>query len=318
METFFRYLLGNVLGLDLTTHFGGAVLFFVNDAVKVLLLLYFAVSILGILRSFISKEKMEKYLGSNNKFLSSFMAALLAIFTPFCSCSSIPIFLTLLKMRVPFSAAITFLAVSPLVNEYLAVLMPSYFGLPITLVYIFGGIFVGMTAGFALEKLGMASQIEPALQEDADFYTVFNNFKERIKFGFGEGADIVKKLWYWILAGVALGALIHNYVPDEIIFRASSVGGIFSVPLSALLGAPIYGSCAGVVPIALIFFGKAIPLGTTLAFLMAVSAMSLPEAVMLRGAMKLKLLVAFFISVWLGIVVLGYFMNLVAPYLVAV
>jgi uncharacterized membrane protein YraQ (UPF0718 family) len=258
---------------------------------------------------------MEKYLGSKNKFLSSFMAALFAIFTPFCSCSSIPVFLTLVKMRIPFSAAICFLAVSPLVNEYLAVLLPSYYGFPITVVYIAGGISIGMIMGWILERAGMSAYLEPALSEEAEF-PIFKNFKDRCKFGFGEGGDIVKKLWGWILAGVALGALINNYVPEEIVLKAAGFGGIFSVPLVTLLGAPVYGSCAGVVPVALIFFGKPIALGTTLAFLMSVSAMSLPEAIMLRGAMKLKLLAAFFFCVWLGIVILGYFINLISPYLI--
>jgi uncharacterized membrane protein YraQ (UPF0718 family) len=315
METLFKYLL-NLIGVDTGTRLGGSLLFFIYDSVKVILLLYFAVSILGVLRTYLSKQTMEKYLGSNNKFLSSFMAAMLAIFTPFCSCSSIPIFLTLVKMRVPFSAAICFLAVSPLVNEYLAVLMPAYYGFPITIVYILGGITIGMAGGWALEVLGLSKYLEEGLQAQEQAFPAFEDFKARVKFGFDEGGDIVKNLWYWILGGVALGALIHNYIPDELIMKAANIGGVFSVPLVALLGAPVYGSCAGVVPIALIFFSKPIPLGTTIAFLMTVSAMSLPEAIILRGAMKLKLLAAFFLMVWLGIVALGYFINFISPYLI--
>ncbi|MDR0645790.1 MAG: permease, partial [Elusimicrobiota bacterium] len=178
-----------------------------------------------------------------------------------------------------------------------------------------GGITIGMTMGWILEKAGMSAYLEQALSEESEF-AIFNNLKDRFKFGFNEGGDIVKKLWHWILAGVALGAVINNYVPEEIVLKAAGFGGAFSVPIVALLGAPVYGSCAGVVPAALIFFGKPIALGTTLAFLMSVSAMSLPEAVMLRGAMKLKLLLAFFFCVWLGIVILGYFINLVSPYLI--
>lgn len=309
------YLLTN-LGIDLETKLGGALHFFIEDSIKVLLILYFAVSIIGILRTFISKDNIEKYLGSKNKFLSSFLAAMLAIFTPFCSCSSIPIFLTLVKMRVPFSSAICFLAVSPLVNEYLTVLMPSYFGFPITIVYVVGGVTMGMTVGWILEKLGMEKYLETGMAAEQPQFENYPNFKARLKFGFKEGSDILRQLWLWILAGVALGAFIHNFIPNEAIIKAAGIGGIFSVPIVTLLGAPIYGSCAGVVPIAIVFFSKPIPLGTVLAFLMAVSALSLPEAIILRGAMKLKLLAAFFLSVFLGIVALGYFINFVAPYLV--
>jgi len=316
MNSAIGYLLTKA-GLDITTRFGGAVQFFINDSIKVMLILYIAISVIGIMRTYISKEAVEKYIGSKNKFLSSFMASMLAIFTPFCSCSGIPIFLALVKLRVPFSAAICFLAVSPLVNEYLVVLMPAYFGFSITAIYVVGGIAIGMIGGWILEKLGMEKYIEQSVQDNAPDFAVYENFKARINFGLNEGKDIVKKLWVWILVGVALGAYAHNYIPDSVILKASSAAGIFSVPLVALLGAPIYGSCAGVVPIALIFFSKPIPLGTSIAFLMSVSAMSLPEAIILRGAMKLKLLAAFFLTVFLGIVILGYFMNFVSPFILA-
>ena len=315
MDAAIRYLLGSVFGVDLSTRFGRALHFFVEDSVKVLFLLYTAITVIGVLRTYISKQTVEKYIGSKNKFLSSFMASLLAIFTPFCSCSGIPVFLSLIKMRVPFSAAICFLAVSPLVNEYLLVLMPAYFGFTITAIYLFGGIAIGMIGGWILEKLGMEKHLEESVSAKAPDFIDYPNFKARLHFGLQEGKEIVQKLWIWILVGVALGAAVHNYIPDALILKASNAAGIFSVPLVALLGAPIYGSCAGVVPIALIFFSKPIALGTSIAFLMSVSALSLPEAIILRGAMKLKLLAAFFLTVFLGIVALGYFINFVSPYI---
>ena len=315
MHSLFNLLL-NAAGIDTATRFGGALLFFIADSVKVLLILFIAISAIGVLRSYISKETIEKYLGGKHKFLSSFAAALFAIFTPFCSCSSIPIFLSLIKMRVPFASAICFLAVSPLVNEYLVVLMPNYYGLPIVIIYVLGGIFLGMSVGWTLEKLGMEKYLEPAFIAGEPDFENFPNFKSRFIFGCTEGKAIVKRLWVWILIGVGVGAIIHGYVPDEYITKIVNAGGILSVPLAALVGAPVYGSCAGVVPIALIFFGKPVALGTVLAFLMSVSAMSLPEAVILRGAMRLKLLLAFFGLVFLGIILMGYFINLVAPFVI--
>lgn len=313
MAAAINYLL-SLLGVDVTTRFGGALQFFVQDSVKVLLTLYIAISVIGILRTYISKKTVEKYIGSKNKFLSSFMASLLAIFTPFCSCSGIPIFLSLVKMRVPFSAAICFLAVSPLVNEYLIVLMPAYFGFTITAIYVVGGIAIGMVGGWALEKMGMEKYLEESIAAKAPDFQEYPTFKSRMNFGLQEGKEIVQKLWIWILVGVAVGAFIHNYVPNEAIVKASTAAGAFSVPLVALLGTPVYGSCAGVVPVALIFFSKPVALGTSLAFLMAVSALSFPEAVILRGAMKFKLLFAFFLTVYIGIVLLGYFINFVYPF----
>ena len=304
------------LGINTASRMGSALLFFIADSVKVLLILFIAISVIGILRTYVSKENIQKYLGGKRKFLSSFAAALFAIFTPFCSCSSIPIFLSLVKMRVPFASAICFLAVSPLVNEYLVVLMPNYYGLPIVVIYVLGGIFLGMSVGWTLEKLGMEKNLEPAFIENEPEFQNFPTFKSRLNFGINEGKAIVKRLWIWILVGVAIGAIIHGYVPDVYITEIVNAGGIFSVPLAALVGTPVYGSCAGVVPIALIFFGKPVALGTVLAFLMSVSAMSLPEAVILRGAMKLKLLLAFFGLVFLGIVLMGYFINLIAPFVI--
>ena len=175
---------------------------------------------------------------------------------------------------------------------------------------------MGMAAGWTLEKLGFEKYLEPSFIEEEPTFPEYKNFKSRLKFGTNEGAKIVKRLWVWILAGVALGAVLNIYVSDESIVKIVNAGGIFSVPLAAILGAPIYGSCAGVVPIALIFFERPLPLGTVLTFLMSVSAMSLPEAVILRGAMKIKLLAAFFLVVLIGIILLGYFMNLVSPYLI--
>ena len=168
-----------------------------------------------------------------------------AIFTPFCSCSSVPIFLSLVKLRVPFASAICFLAVSPLVNEYLVVLMPKYFGFPVTIAYIICGIATGMIAGWTLEKLGFAKYIEPAFAEEEPDFPEYKNFTDRIKFGTNEGSKIVKRLWIWILAGVALGVILNIYVSDESITKIVNAGGIFSVPIAALVGAPIYGSCAG-------------------------------------------------------------------------
>ncbi|WP_424244094.1 hypothetical protein Dip510_001285 [Elusimicrobium posterum] len=314
LSDFFALLIG-LTGIAPEGKIGLTLTYFFVDTIKIFFLLFFMISFIGVLRTYVSKEAMEKYLGSKNKFVSSFFAAMFAIFTPFCSCSSIPIFISLVRMRVPFSATICFLAVSPLVNEYLVGILPSYFGFKIAGAYVIGGIAVGMLGGWVLEKLKMEKHIVSEMAgADVDMQN-FSSFKERFKFGIAEGTDIVKKLWIWILISVAIGAGIKNYVPDELILKVMNIGGIFSVPLISLIGVPLYANCAAVVPMAIVFFSKTVPIGTTIAFLMSMSALSLPEAVLLRKVMDIKLIAAFFLMVYLGIVILGYFLNFVGPYL---
>lgn len=283
--------------------------FFIYDSVKIILLLFFMIAAIGFLRSYIPQRKIKGWL-SGKKGLSYLFASLFGAITPFCSCSSIPIFISFLEAGVPLGPAFAFLVTSPLINEYLAVLMFGFFGWKITLAYIGLGILLGTVSGIVIGRLKMEDQIVADLVSSNGKDDEFTNLKSRIDYGIQEAITIVRKLWPWILLGVGIGAVIHGFVPEEFIQNAINRAGILSVPIAAILGVPIYANCSAVVPIALVLFQKGVPLGTALAFMMATAALSLPEAVILRRVMKIRLILLFFGLVCAGIIVLGYVFNL--------
>ncbi|MGM5485213.1 MAG: permease [Nanobdellota archaeon] len=301
------WLLYSFLGLDPTNAWVKSLEFFIYDSVKILLLLFVMITVVGFIRTYVSRKNMKAWLSGRKYGSGNLMASGFGALTPFCSCSSIPIFLSFLKAGVPLGVTFSFLITSPLVNEYLVVLMLGFFGWKITLAYVISGVLIGVLSGLVLGRMNLSGYIEKDMVPE-EKEKVYNSFKERLRFGLSESTSIVRKLWVWILVGVGVGAVIHNYVPAETV--QSLVGGsIAAVPLAVLLGVPMYGSCAAIVPIAVALFNKGLPLGTALAFMMATAALSFPEAVILRRAMKLKLILIFFGIVALGILITGYVFN---------
>jgi uncharacterized protein len=301
----------SILKLDQSSRLGSSINFFIYDSVKIMLLLFVMIAAIGFLRSFISQEKIRSWI-TGTKGWGNFFASLFGAVTPFCSCSSIPIFISFLKAGVPLGITFSFLITSPLINEYLVVLMLGFFGWKITLAYIISGMAIGIVSGIILGKMKLERYIEKdilAADSEETSGIKYKGIRERIIFGIQESNSIVRKLWVWVLIGVGLGALIHNYVPQEAIHAVISKAGIFSVPIAVIIGVPMYGSCAAIVPIAVVLFQKGVPLGTALAFMMAVAALSLPEAIMLRRAMKLKLIAIFFSITTLAIILTGYLFN---------
>ncbi len=311
------WLVYSVFKLDPASRIGQAVNFFVYDSVKILLLLFVLIAVIGFLRTFLAQEKIKLWLSKKGAW-ANFMAALFGAITPFCSCSSIPLFISFLKAGIPLGVMFSFLITSPLINEYLVVLMLGFFGWKITLAYVISGMTIGITCGSILGKMKLEKYLEKDIisQQEQCCRGEYANIKERLFFGLDEAKSIVRKLWLWILLGVGLGAAIHNYVPNEAVQMISAKTGIFSVPIATLIGVPMYGGCAAIVPIAVVLFQKGFPLGTALSFMMAVAALSLPEAVMLRRAMKLKLVFIFFGITTLGIIFTGYLFNLLQKLLV--
>lgn len=215
--------------------------------------------------------------------------------------------------------AFSFLITSPIVNEYLVVLMLGFFGWKITVAYVLSGILIGVISGLILGKMKLEKHLVKDLfskNQEAEKEIRYNGFKKRIIFGLNEAISIIRKLWIWILIGVGIGAIIHNYIPAEVIQSIVSKGGFFSVPIAVILGVPMYGSCAAIVPIAIVLFEKGVPIGTALAFMMAISALSLPEAIILRRALKLKLILIFFAIVAAAIILTGFLFNLLQIYLI--
>ncbi len=310
---FFFY---SVLGLDSSLRWVQSLNFFVYDSIKIILLLFVMIAIIGYVRSYISEARLRKLLSGKNKTMGYIGAGIFGAVTPYCSCSSIPIFLSFIKARIPIGVSFSFLMSSPLVDQYLVALMLGIFGWKITAVYVVGGIVVGIVTGIVIEKLNMEKYLvhDIAAQKEARERR-FSDIRERAKYGIEEATSIVKKLWIWILFGVGVGAVIHNYVPAEAIHGAIASAGIMTVPVAVMLGIPVYGGCAAILPIALVLFQKGIPLGTALAFMMSVTSLSLPEAIILRRAMRLELIAVFFLVVAISIMGMGYLINVLQPIL---
>ncbi|MDO8602888.1 MAG: permease [Candidatus Omnitrophota bacterium] len=311
LQLIIDWLTYSVLKLDSGSKLGLSVNFFIYDSVKIMLLLFALIAMIGFLRSFISQRKIKAWIAGTRGW-GNFFASLFGAITPFCSCSSIPIFISFLKAGIPLGVTFSFLITSPLVNEYLVVLMLGFFGWKITLAYVISGMAIGIISGVILGRMKLEKYLEKdiAAENSQDISEIkYKGIRQRVLFGVQESISIVRKLWIWILIGVGLGALIHNYVPQEAVQAIISKAGIFSVPIAALLGVPMYGSCAAILPIAIVLFQKGFPLGTALSFMMAVAALSLPEAIMLRRAMKLKLIAIFFSVTTLAIILIGYLFN---------
>jgi hypothetical protein len=313
-----RFIYG-LLGFSTQSKIAGVVNFFLYDSIKITLLLFTLITVIGFLRTFLPQQKIKTWL-IKSKGLGNFFAAIFGAVTPFCSCSSIPIFFSFIEAGIPLGIAFSFLITSPIINEYLVVLMFGFFGWKITLAYVISGIIIGVSSGLILGKMHLEKYIvQDMIAPDAD---IFNNkikyrgLRSRLIFGVNEAISIIKKLWVWILVGVGIGALIHNYIPQEMVQGMIGKAGFFSVPIATLIGVPLYGSCAAILPVAIVLFQKGFPLGTALAFMMAVSALSLPEAIMLRRVMKLKLIAIFFGVTALGIIITGYLFNLLQKILV--
>lgn len=308
---FSDWLVYDLLNLSEGSHGGRVLHFFVYDSIKILLLLFGLIFLIGVIRTYLPQEKIKGWMNRKGG-AGNFFAALFGAVTPFCSCSSIPIFFGFLEAGVPLGAAFSFLIASPLINEYLVVLMVGFFGWQITVLYVSSGIAIAVASGMILGRMNLERFLVSdfiSRGEKMEDSKSFPGFRDRIRFGFQESGAIVRKIWVWVLAGVGVGSLIHNYVPQESIQAVIGKTGIFSVPLATILGVPMYGSCAAIVPVAVVLFQKGIPLGTALAFMMAVAALSLPEAIMLRRAMKLHLIAIFFAITTLAIILTGYLFN---------
>jgi uncharacterized membrane protein YraQ (UPF0718 family) len=313
LKEFTDWLVFTVFGISEGSHLGESLHFFVYDTIKILILLFLMISVVGFLRTYLPQHKIKRWLTGRRLGFGNVLAALFGAVTPFCSCSSIPIFISFLEAGIPLGVTFSFLITSPLINEYVVIIMWGFFGWKITLLYVLFGLFVGIFSGLILGKMKLEKHLEKDLIAKKAMLkkeVKHDGLKGRIRYGVDEALSIIKKIWMWVLIGVGLGAVIHGFVPEETIQSIISKGGIFTVPIATILGVPLYANCSAVVPIAVVLFEKGIPLGTALAFMMATAALSFPEAVILRRVMKLKLIAIFFGIVTLGIIFIGYMFNM--------
>jgi hypothetical protein len=297
------------------TLLGDAVNFFIFDTVKIFILLSVIIFSVSIIRSYLPPEKIRSILSRKNKYVGNILASLLGIITPFCSCSAIPLFLGFVQAGVPLGTTFSFLIASPMINEVALVLLLGLFGWKIALIYIVSGLIIAILSGIVIGKLKVENLVEPFVYEN----TVNGNNldlpsmsrKERINYALDYTLDILKKVWPYILIGIGLGAWIHGYLPADFLAQYAGSGKWYAVPLAVLIGIPLYSNAAGVIPLVSALTEKGVSMGTTLAFMMSVTALSLPEFMILKKVMKIRLILIFASIVGIGIMFTGYLFNFI-------
>ncbi len=309
------WIIYDVAGLDSETRLGGAVHFFVYDTTKIALLLTGVIFVVTVLRSFMSVERTRALLGGRREGVGNVAAAGLGVVTPFCSCSAVPAFIGFVAAGVPLGVTMSFLIASPLVNEVAIVLLLGLFGWKITLLYIAGGMTIAIVAGYVLGKLRLERWVEPfvfetRLRGDVIDSSAGLTWDDRIAMGREEVGTILRKIWPYLLVGIALGAAIHGWVPEEWITEHAS-SGLWGVVVAVGLGIPLYSNAAGVLPLVETLHDKGLPMGTVLAFMMSVVALSMPEMILLRRVLKKQLIATYVAVVGTGILATGYLFNLI-------
>jgi len=309
-----RWITYRLLELERGTHLASAVEFFVFEVPKIMLLLTLAVFGIGVVRSFFTPERTRRALAGRREFTGNILASLLGVATPFCSCSAVPLFIGFVTTGVPLGVTFSFLIAAPMVNEVALILLFGLFGWKVATLYFGTGITIALLGGWILGQLKLERFIEawvfemkaaPAPAEET------MTWPARIRYGCDAVRDIVSKVWIYVVLGIAVGAGIHGYVPENFFAKLMGRDAWWSVPVAVLLGVPMYSNAAGMIPVVQALLGKGAALGTVLAFMMSVIGLSLPEAIILRKVLKLPLILAFFGVVAFGILVVGWLFNLV-------
>ncbi len=308
----------SLTGIAADTHLGLALNFFLFETPKVLLLLTLIVFVMGVIQTFVAPERTRKILSGRRLGVGNVMAASLGIVTPFCSCSAVPLFIGFLQAGVPLGVTFSFLISAPMVNEVALGLLFGLFGWKIAILYLALGLSVAIVAGLIIGKLGMEKYLEDWVQaiqaKGGAVHAVLDHkqtWPERFQAGIAHLKEIVGKVWPYIVLGVAVGAGIHGYVPQNFMASIMGKGAWWSVPAAVLIGVPMYSNAAGIIPVVQALLGKGAALGTVLAFMMSVTALSFPEMIILRKVLKPRLIATFVGVVSMGILLVGYVFNAV-------
>ena len=305
-------LVADVFGMDKTSQAGGAIHFFIYDTIKIYMLLVLIIFAVSFLRTYFNTEKVRVYLQGKSEFTGNILAALFGIITPFCSCSAIPLFLGFMQARIPLGITFSFLISSPMNNEIAIALLFGLFGWKITALYIGFGLLVAIIGGFVVGRLGMEKYVlipVVPMSGDLEDVEIKLTMKKRVKESWNYTMDILQKIYLYVMIGVGIGAFIHGYIPTEFIVKYAGSNTWYSVPLAVMLGVPMYSNAAGVMPLIEVLTSKGMLLGTALSFMMAITALSLPEAMILKRILHVKLIATFFGIVAVGIMGVGYLFN---------
>jgi uncharacterized protein len=311
LQLFADWLTYQILGLVQGTPLASSVNFFIYDTIKVTLLLAVIVFAVAIVRSYITPQKVKKWVGGRTEGVGNVIAALLGIPTPFCSCSAVPLFIGFVESGVPLGITFSFLIASPLINEVAAAMLLAMFGWQIALIYIVSGLIIAIVAGIIIGRLHLESEVEEFVWKCKihDHAEKPMTWRERIAFGINESKSITLTVLPYIVIGIAIGAVIHGYAPADFLVGIAGPGNPLAVPIAVLIGIPLYSNAAGMIPIMEVLTAKGMAMGTALAFMMSVIGLSLPEMVILRKVIKIKLLVIFAGILFVSFTLTGYLFN---------
>jgi uncharacterized membrane protein YraQ (UPF0718 family) len=311
LKSFADWLVYSVIGLSSSTQAGESLNFFIYDTIKIFLLLSTIVYVVAVIRSYFSPERTRRILSHNREYVGNVLAALLGIVTPFCSCSAVPLFIGFVETGIPLGVTFSFLISSPMVNEIALIMLWGLFGWKIAMIYIGSGLLVAIVAGIVIGKLKMEKYVQDYVWEvkvgAADIQE--QTFREKLEYAREYTIGLLKKIWPYVIVGIGLGAFIHGYAPADFLLKYAGRDNPFAVPLAVLIGVPLYSNAAGIIPIVQALMEKGMAFGTVLAFMMAVTALSLPEAVILKNVLKIRLLLTFFGIVAIAIICVGYLFN---------
>ncbi len=307
------FIINDLVGMVSGTHLTETLRFFIFEVPKVMLLLVLIVFGVGILRSYFSAEKTRKVLEGKSLFTGNILASILGIVTPFCSCSAIPLFLGFVEAGIPIGVTFSFLIAAPMINEVALILLIGLFGWKVAAIYVSTGLLIAVFSGWMIGKLKMekyvANWVYEVKSNSASFVEEKMTFEMRIQAGYDSVKEIVGKIWIYIIIGIAVGAGAHGYVPEDFLGSLLGKGNWYSVPLAILIGVPMYSNAAGIIPIVSVLIEKGVSLGTALAFMMSVIALSLPEIIILKKVLKWQLIAAFIGIVTVGIIIVGITFN---------
>jgi len=320
LEHMAQWLVYDVFGMDPKEHLAQALDFFIYDSIKILLLLFTVVFLMGVVNSYFPIDRVKNYLSRKKLYgLEYLMASLFGVVTPFCSCSSVPLFIGFVRGGIPLGVTFAFLVTSPLVNEVAIGLFVGLFGVKTTILYVLSGVLLGTVSGLILQKLKLEKYLTPWVKEVLDnaqrdqerFEEEKQTFKQRLPIIWAEALKILKGVLPYVIIGIAIGGLMHGYIPEGFFEKYMSKDNLFAVPIATILSVPMYSNASGILPVVQVLVDKGIPLGTAIAFMMGVVGLSLPEAMLLKKVMTLKLIGIFFGVVMLCIIVSGYLFNII-------
>ncbi|CAH2212527.1 permease [Tepidibacter aestuarii] len=313
-----RLLVENVFGISMETHLGGSIHFFIYDTIKIVILLGIMIFIISYIRSYFSPEKTKKILEKFGGISGNIMASLLGIVTPFCSCSSVPLFIGFVEAGIPIGVTFSFLITSPIVNEAAFAILLASFGWKIAVVYVITGVVVGVIGGILIGSLHLEDQVEEYVYQIKMGESEIEELdrKQRIDFAIQNVKDIIKRVWIYLIIGIGIGAVIHGWAPAEILSKYAGPNNPLAVIVAVVVAIPLYSNALGTIPIAEALIIKGVGIGTALAFMMATTALSLPEMILLRKVIKPKLIAVFVAITGVSIILVGYMFNAISHLLI--